>query len=127
MLERILVAMMRSHASSLMPSVGPKYGFTAALPTRISMPPQCATVLSTRFCNWSFCPTWQGMTMASPPLARMPAATSSHGSALRDETTTLAPCSAMRSAMARPIPLEEPVITATWPERSNKDDMEAPH
>ena len=38
---------------------------------------------------------------------------------LREEMTTLAPCSAMRSAIALPIPLVEPVITATLPFRSN--------
>ncbi len=53
----------------------------------------------------------------------MPAATCSHTSALRLDTTTFAPCSAMRSAMARPIPLLEPVTTATLPVRSNSDDI----
>jgi polyvinyl alcohol dehydrogenase (cytochrome) len=48
------------------------------------------------------------------------AATSSQGPALRDEITTLAPCWAMRSAIARPIPREEPVMTATLPVRSNR-------
>src|SRR5687768_12442368 len=48
----------------------------------------------------------------------MPAATSSQGPALRELITTLAPCSAMRSAMARPMPRDDPVITATLPVRS---------
>jgi hypothetical protein len=39
---------------------------------------------------------------------------------LREEITTLAPCSAMRSAMARPMPRVEPVMTATLPFMSNK-------
>jgi hypothetical protein len=60
----------------------------------------------------------QGMTIASPPAFLMPAATVSQASALRLETTTLAPSEAMISAAARPIPLLEPVMTATWPERS---------
>ena len=47
-------------------------------------------------------------------------ATSSQASCLRDEITTLAPCSAMRSAMARPMPRDEPVMTATFPDISNK-------
>ena len=55
----------------------------------------------------------QGMTMASPPALRMPAATASHGSALRLEITTLAPSAAMISAAERPMPLLEPVMTAT--------------
>ncbi len=66
---------------------------------------------------------WHGITAASPPRSRMPAATASQTSALRLDTTTFAPCSAMRSAMARPIPLLEPVTTATLPVRSNSDDM----
>ena len=61
--------------------------------------------------------------MASPPVSRMSVATASHASGLRLETTTFAPCSAMRSAMARPIPLVEPVTMATLPVRSNSDDM----
>ena len=64
---------------------------------------------------------WQGMTAASPPLARMFSATASHASALRLDTTTLAPCSARRSAMARPMPLLDPVTMATFPVRSNND------
>ena len=47
-------------------------------------------------------------------------ATSSQTCCLREEITTLAPCSAMRSAMARPMPREEPVMTATFPDISNK-------
>jgi hypothetical protein len=46
--------------------------------------------------------------------------TSSHAGALRDDTTTLAPCSAILSAMARPMPREEPVMMATWPSKLNK-------
>src|SRR5208282_4805054 len=40
--------------------------------------------------------------------------------ALRDEMTTLAPCSASRSAMARPMPREEPVTIATRPVKSKR-------
>ena len=57
--------------------------------------------------------------MASPPALRMPAATASQASALRLEITTLAPSEAMISAAERPMPLLEPVMTATWPVRSN--------
>src|SRR5262249_26161613 len=39
---------------------------------------------------------------------------------LREEITTLAPCSAIRSAIARPMPRVEPVMTATFPVMSNK-------
>src|SRR6266436_7601137 len=61
----------------------------------------------------------QGMTWASPPALRMPAATSSQASALRLEITTLAPSLASSSAEERPMPRLEPVMTATVPVRSN--------
>src|SRR5258705_4063812 len=61
----------------------------------------------------------QGMTWASPPALRMPAATSSQASALRLEITTLAPSLASSSAEERPMPRLEPVMTATLPVRSN--------
>src|SRR5436305_7824321 len=61
----------------------------------------------------------QGMTVASPPAAQMPSATSLQASALRDDTTTLAPSLASSSAEERPMPRLEPVTTATFPVRSN--------
>jgi hypothetical protein len=61
-----------------------------------------------------------GIAIACPPAARMPAATCSHGSALRLEITTLAPQAAMCSAIARPMPRLEPVMMATLPVKSNK-------
>src|SRR6516162_10183819 len=61
----------------------------------------------------------QAMTWASPPALRMPSATSRHASALRLEITTLAPSCASSSAEERPMPRLEPVMTATWPVRSN--------
>src|ERR1700688_612148 len=58
---------------------------------------------------------------ASRPRARlMAAAVSAQASAFRDEMMTVAPCSASRSAMPRPIPREEPVTIATRPVRSNR-------
>ncbi len=60
-----------------------------------------------------------GTAMAAPGcLALMAAATSSQGPGLREEIVTLAPCSAMRSAMALPMPRVEPVTMATLPVRS---------
>src|SRR3954469_19409066 len=56
--------------------------------------------------------------IASPPLARMPAATSSQGPWLRAEIATLAPASAKASAIARPMPRDDPVTIATLPVRS---------
>ena len=54
-----------------------------------------------------------GMTVASPPFCLMPAATSSQASALRLDTTTLAPSTAQCSAIERPMPRLEPVMIAT--------------
>src|SRR5438045_2991145 len=62
-----------------------------------------------------------GIEMARPlpRFASIALTTSSHGPAFRDDTTTFAPCSAMRSTMARPMPRDEPVTTATLPVRLN--------
>src|ERR1051326_1872193 len=59
------------------------------------------------------------MLMALPPALVIPAATSSQGPALRLEITTLAPASAICSAIARPMPREDPVTIAVLPVRSN--------
>ena len=55
-----------------------------------------------------------------PNLSLISFVTWSQTSCLREEITTLAPCSAIRSATARPIPRVEPVMTATFPDMSNK-------
>src|ERR1700756_2512201 len=55
-----------------------------------------------------------------PNLPLISLVTESQTACLREEITTLAPCSAIRSAIARPIPREEPVMTATFPDKSNK-------
>src|SRR5215211_4187055 len=61
----------------------------------------------------------QGMAAASPPCSAISRATASHASALRLEITTLAPSAAMLSAMARPMPRLDPVMTATLSVRWN--------
>ena len=71
---------------------------------------------------------WRGRRarVPAPWRALIAAATSSQAAALREETTTFAPCSASRSTMARPMPREEPVTTATLPVRSNSDIFPRP-
>ena len=103
----------------------PKNGLTAALQTSASIRPNAFIVALTSFSNSSLWEMLQGMATAvpSPWAALISAATLSQASALRLETTTLAPCSAMRLTMASPIPLVEPVTRATLPVRS-KSDME---
>ena len=53
------------------------------------------------------------MAVPGPCRALRSAATASQGSSLREEITTLAPCSAIRSAIALPMPREDPVMIAT--------------
>ncbi len=62
------------------------------------------------------------MTIASPPALRISAAASSQAGFLRDDTTTLAPCRARCRAIDLPMPLLEPVTTATLPVRSKSGD-----
>src|SRR5690242_13017792 len=87
------------------------------------MRPHCLWVASTRFFNSSLREMLAGTEIARPApyLALIASATCWQGSALRDEITTLAPCSARRSAIALPMPREDPVMTATLPSRENKD------
>ncbi len=65
-----------------------------ALLTTTSTPPKASTVRSTRSSSTSSSLTSQGMTRASPPLARTSAATSSSWLSVRAARTTLAPTSA---------------------------------
>src|SRR5258708_723276 len=64
----------------------------------------------------------QGTTIACPPAALISAAACSQTGALREETTTLAPDRARCMAIALPMPLLEPVTTATLPVRSKSGD-----
>src|SRR5476649_2935328 len=89
----------------------------------MSIRPNSALVSATSASTWSLREMLQAMTLAMPPLARMPAATGSHASALRLEITSLAPRPAMVSAIERPMPRLEPVTIATLPVRSNGVDM----
>src|SRR6185369_10690673 len=61
------------------------------------------------------------MARPAPCVAQIAAATAAHASGLRDEITTFAPASAMRSAIALPMPRVEPVITAVLPASENND------
>src|ERR1700757_4039098 len=63
----------------------------------------------------------QVIAVASPPFALIAATTSWQGSRLRPEITTLPPASAKISAIARPMPRDEPVMTATLPVRSKRE------
>ena len=105
--------------------IGPKCGFEAALQTSTWIWPKARIVSSTKRWMCSFEEIFAAMAMArpSPYLALIAAASTRQGSMLREETTTFAPCSAIRSTIARPMPRDEPVTTATFPLRSNSDTV----
>src|SRR6202142_2078865 len=86
------------------------------------MLPNTRLVSSVRFFRSSLVEMFAATANATclPALSLIAFATASQACCLRDEITTLAPCSAILSAMARPIPREEPVTTATFPVMSNK-------
>src|ERR1700693_4416645 len=86
------------------------------------MVPNTRLVFSVRFFRSSLVEMFAATASATclPALSWIALATASQTCCLRDEITTLAPCSAIRSAMARPMPREEPVMTATFPVMSNK-------
>jgi hypothetical protein len=115
----MLLPMILSKASSPAFAVGPYTGLAAALQTRMSIFPHRFMVASTSCCNCSFCAMLQGREIASKPLPVNSLVTSSQAAALRLEITTLAPAFAISSAMHLPIPLVEPVISATFPVSSN--------
>jgi len=94
----------------------------AALQTRISTGPSCFFVSAISLSTCVLSEMLQGMTVAWPPALRISAAASSQTGALRLDTTTLAPCSARWSAIDLPMPLLEPVTTATLPVRSKSGD-----
>src|SRR5205085_6578815 len=108
---------------SSMPAIGPKYGLDAALQTRTSICPSWRMVSSTRCLSSSFDEMLAGIAIARPAqsVAPIAAATAAHASGLRDEITTFAPASAMRSPTALPMPRVEPVMTAVLPASENKD------
>src|SRR6185369_10888475 len=89
------------------------------------MRPNTRLVWSTSACSASLEEMLAAQAVARPApwRALIAFATSSQGASLRDEMVTLAPCSARRCAIARPMPLDEPVTMATLPVRSNSDDM----
>jgi hypothetical protein len=64
--------------------------------------------------------------VARPPAATIRVALSCIADSVRPLRNTCAPLAPIRSAMARPIPLEAPVTTAVCPERSTCTDIVAP-
>ncbi len=104
-----------SQAPSSASIVAPMLGLVAALLTRMSRAPSCSTQAATHAAAWSGSPALAAMVASCAPgvASRIAAAASSRPSCLRDESITAAPASANEAAMARPMPFEAPVTSAT--------------
>ena len=89
----------------------------------MSIRPQVARVLSTSACSSSLRETLHGCAITGQPWRSNSVRTASQASALRLETTTLAPARAIASAIDLPMPRVEPVTKATLPCRSNGDGV----
>jgi len=90
---------------------------TPALLTRISSRPNRSTTASTVFCTLSPLFTSHDQASASPPAALIASTVDASFSAFRATQATFAPAAPSRSAIARPMPCEAPVTSATCPER----------
>ena len=117
---RTLTSNVLSKRPGSTPSVGPKYGLVAALLTRMSRPPKRSMVAATQASAASMSPAWAAWTATSPCI---PAAAASSASCLREDSITRAPDAAISAAIARPIPFDAPVTSATFP--SSRSSMSA--
>ncbi|OJU35552.1 MAG: hypothetical protein BGN94_15295 [Rhizobiales bacterium 68-8] len=119
--EMMLFCSVLLNCSSLMVAMLPKCGLEAALQTKMSIEPSRSCVSATRRCRSPLEEIDAAIAIAAsrPTAALISAAASSQETALRDEITTEAPCSARRCAIALPMPRDEPVTIATFPEMSN--------
>src|SRR4051812_17861528 len=97
-----------------MSMLAPMYGLVAALFTRMSTAPKASIVACTAASAWSGSPALAANTATSLSLP-MPAFTASSASCLRDDSITCAPAFANVSAIARPMPFDAPVTSATFP------------
>jgi hypothetical protein len=114
--------MIFSNCSSLIPSADPKYGFTAAFDTRMSIVPNVAFANSVSALRSSLRVMLHAVATAAfrSSASLMEAATPSQASIFRLETMTFAPCWARRRAIASPMPREAPVMTADLPVKSKR-------
>jgi hypothetical protein len=93
--------------------MGPKYGFVAALLTRMPTDPKRCTVASTHARAASASPAFaSNHATRSPPIS---SATLASDAPRREQIMTRAPCATNASAIARPMPRDAPVTTATLP------------
>ncbi len=89
-----------------------------ALLTMTSRRPVSATARSTRARTWAGSRTSVVSVVHDPPAASMAALVASMADCVRPQMATWAPAAPSRSAMARPMPLDAPVTTAVFPDRS---------
>src|SRR2546421_8351332 len=92
---------------------GPGCPSVPAALTAASMRPKCATVWSTRLRTSSSWRTSARMKAASAPRPRSSASSALPSASRRPDATTCAPSLAKASAVARPIPVNAPVINTT--------------
>src|SRR4051812_47013039 len=109
---------------------------SAALACTRSTPPNASTAMAMSAPTLSSIEMSNSAEIARPPPSRMAAATTSALSAARSPTTTCAPSSPSRTAVAAPMPEPPPAITTTlsvrprtrtsWSE-AEEQGLEAPH
>ena len=99
-----------------------RQGLITALLTRMSRPPWVRCRCSPMAAMSSIFPIWQARPSALRPCSRNEDATRSHSSGLRLLMTTCAPASASTRAVTSPMPIVDPVISATLPVRSKGVD-----
>jgi hypothetical protein len=95
--------------------VGPNTGFAAAFETRMSMRPNRVTACSISAFRSAAAPTWHVTPDTASPLACISCTVRCTFASLRLLTTTCAPSSPSRCAIARPIPSVDAVTIATRP------------
>src|SRR5512144_977719 len=109
-----VTAMMRSYSFLLVYSITPR-SETPALLTSTSRPSNSLAARCTADAHAASSATSWWWNTAVPRAERISAATASPVRSRMSVTTTLAPSSASRSALARPMPLPPPVTSATRP------------
>ena len=108
---RRLMSSISSHAASGVFSTVPFAMMPAAF-TSVVSPPKAWTACATIAAGASAAVTSASNTAHRPPAPSTSCATSASADALRPTASTAAPSRPKRAAVARPMPLEAPVMTA---------------
>ena len=110
-----LTAMTRSHQASSASRKWRIVSVSPALLTSTSTVPKRRTAVSITPSTWAGTETSAAAAAADPPRAVIAAATASAPAGATSLTTTCAPSSPKRTAIARPMPRAAPVTIATLP------------